>query len=720
VQQLTNDHYDDIHVGWYKSEDHKGILFSSNRTSDTLTNTSLDSTTLSSNFDIYFIDQNKVGNVLTKITNTPFVSEKKPQQYNEKYFSFLSDESGIQNRNLGYVKNIFLRDDSVYFFQDSTITNPLWNVAEINDEPDSFKVNKVYKDVGETFPQTNYVSNIEEEDIKYRSGKTAMMFLIDGYPKFFVEPVANEINEFLPPFAKTNYELFRRKQIDALLKKEKEATQKQIAKQKQFEELASDTAELIDEPILFFQSEFNTAQENNVRFSRRNDGSLVLDIVPAEEKTESVFRFNKVLPYQLKFSTDYVSAQLDNSLIMTRYQKFTPGTPVFENPALGPMITLGTGDLFENYKITGGFRFPFNFQGSEYFLAYDALKKRLDKRIMYYRNSQKRVYEDVEPFYGITRFDTPIEAKQKTNYLELRLSYPIDVIRSIRNYFAYRNERTIYLATDQSTIRIPTFNENWVMYRTEYVYDRTFKTGLNLMNGLRFKVYGEIHKEFLMKERNLFSDVDIKLPNINDAYLGIFGVDIRHYQKVHKEIIWANRFAYGSSFGTRKMVYYLGGVDSWIGLNQRFDNSIPVNQNNNYAFQTVVTNMRGFRQNIRNGNNFAVINSELRIPLFTYLMHSPIRSEFIKNFQIVAFTDVGTAWEGFNPYAKNNPLFTDTVGAPPVTVVVNYYRNPIVMGHGVGVRSILLGYFIRLDLAWGNDSGRVGKPIAYLSFSTDF
>ncbi len=720
VQQLTNDHYDDIHVGWYKSEAHKGILFSSNRTSDTLTNTSLDTTTLSGNFDIYFIDQNKVGNVLTKITNTPFVSEKQPQQYNEKYFSFLSEESGIQNRYLGYVKNIFLRDDSVYFFQDSTVTNPLWNVADIDDEPDSFKVNKIYKDVGDIFPQTNYVSNIEEEDIKYRSGKTAMMFLIDGYPKFFVEPVAAEINEFLPPFAKTNYELFRRKQIDTQLKKEKEFIQKLIAKQKQFEELASDTTELIDEPVLFFQSEFNTAQENNVRFSRRNDGSLILDIVPANEKAEPVFRFNKVLPYQLKFSTDYVSAQLDNSLIMTRYQKFAPGTPVFENPSLGPMITLGTGDLFENYKITGGFRFPFNFQSSEYFLAYDALKKRLDKRIMYYRSSQKRVYEDVEPFYGITRFITPIEAKQKTNYLELRLSYPIDVIRSIRNYFAYRNERTIYLATDQSTINIPTFNENWVMYRTEYVFDRTFKTGLNLMNGLRFKIYGEIHKEFLMKERNLFSDVNVKLPNMNDAYLGIFGVDIRHYQKVHKEIIWANRFAYGSSFGTRKMVYYLGGVDSWIGLSPRFDESIPVNQNNNYAFQTVVTNMRGFKQNIRNGNNFAVINSELRIPLFTYLIHSPIRSEFIKNFQVVGFTDVGTAWEGFNPYAKNNPLFTDTIRNPTVTVVVNYYRNPIVMGYGVGVRSILLGYFIRLDLAWGNDSGRVGRPIAYLSFSTDF
>jgi hypothetical protein len=274
------------------------------------------------------------------------------------------------------------------------------------------------------------------------------------------------------------------------------------------------------------------------------------------------------------------------------------------------------------------------------------------------------------------------------------------------------------LATDQISLNIPTYNENWLFYRTEYVFDNTIKTGMNLMNGLRFKVFGEIHKEFLMKERTVFNSVDVKLPNFNNAYLGVYGFDIRHYQKVHKEIIWANRFSYGGSFGTRKLLYYLGGVDSWIA--PRFNGEIPVNQNNNYSFQTIVTNMRGFRQNIRNGNNYAVINSELRIPLFTYLFHAPIRSAFIKNFQLVAFTDIGTAWEGFNPYSKDNPIFTGIIGAPPVTVEVDYYRNPFVTGYGAGIRSVLLGYFFRFDVAWGNDSGRVGKPMFYFSLTTDF
>lgn len=95
------------------------------------------------------------------------------------------------------------------------------------------------------------------------------------------------------------------------------------------------------------------------------------------------------------------------------------------------------------------------------------------------------------------------------------------------------------------------------------------------------------------------------------------GYDVRHYFILHKNILWANRISGASSFGQRKIAYYLGGVDSWI--NPKFDNTIPVDQNNNYAFQAIATNMRGFPINTRNGNSFMVINSELRVPLFSYL-----------------------------------------------------------------------------------------------------
>jgi hypothetical protein len=720
VQQITTDHYDDIDVSFFKSETHRGILFSSNRISDTLETKMLDSTTHSKNFDIYFYDLKKNNRILTRLTNSPFNAESNPQQYNEKYFCYISEENGIRNRYLGYFKTILARYDTVVFFRDSIVTNPKWNIDSLKNTSgnhiDSSKVLSIYKGVGEVFPQSNYVSNIVEEDISLKAGKTAAMFLIDYVPRFFIEPLPADVNEYAPDLKKTDYGKFNAKLIEQEQKKIKtEDAKAQKLKLIETGEVEEDTVEEVDEPILFFQSEFNTAPEINVRYEKNK-----FSFQDEMEKEEPLFRFNKVRPYQLRFATDYLSTQFfDNSLIATRYQKFTPGFPAFNNPpSVSALIKLGVTNLFEDYRIIGGFRMPLNFKDSEYFLAYETLKKRLDKRVMYYRRVFRESYDSEIPFYGISPSITPIEAKLITNYVDFQLNYAIDVLRSIRNSFAYRNERYVFLSTDQTSINIPVYSENWLFYRGEYVSDRTLKLGLNIQEGLKFKFFGEIHKDFTMKDKTIGDNVNIKLPSFSKNYLGVYGFDIRYYFKVHKEIIWANRFAYGGSFGTQKLIYYLGGVDSWIM--PKFNNDIPVNVNNNYAFQTIVTNMRGFSQNIRNGNNYAVINSEIRVPIFSYLINSPIRSEFIKNFQIIGFTDIGTAWEGINPYDKDNPLFTETIGKPPVTVKVNYYRNPFVTGYGFGLRSVLLGYFIRFDLGWGNDSGRVGKPIPYFSLTTDF
>jgi hypothetical protein len=725
VQQITTDHYDDLDVSFFKSETHRGIMFSSNRISDTLETKMLDSTTHSKNFDIYFYDLDKNNKVLTKLTNSSFNAETNPQQYNEKYFSYISEENGIRNRYLGYFKNILARYDTVVFFRDSIVTNPTWNLDSLKNTTDnridSSKVLSIYKDVGEIFPHTDYVSNIVEEDISMKTGKTAQMFLLDYRPKFFIEPLPAEINEFLPELKKTDYGKFNGKLIEQEQKKIKAETAQAVKlKLIQSGEAEEDTVEEVDEPVLFFQSEYNTTPEINVRYVRNK-----FAVEENEEKAEPLFRFNKVRPYQLRFATDYLSTQFfDNSLMVTRYQKFTPGYPTFNNPpSASAMIKLGVVNLFEDYRIVGGFRMPLNFKDSEYFLAYETLKKRLDKRVMYYRRTQGTTYADSSgiPFFGISPYVAPsraIESKQITNYAELQLNYAIDVLRSIRNTIAYRNERYVFLSTDQISSSIPIYAENWLFYRGEYVFDRTLKLGMNIQEGLKFKFFGEIHKDFTMKDKTIGDNINIKLPSFSKNYMGVYGFDVRYYLKLHKEIIWANRFAYGGSFGTQKLIYYLGGVDSWIM--PKFNNDIPVNNNNNYAFQTIVTNMRGFSQNIRNGNNYAVLNSEIRVPIFSYLINSPIRSEFIKNFQIVGFTDIGTAWEGTNPYDKDNPLFTETIGKPPVTVKVKYYRNPFVTGYGFGLRSVLLGYFIRFDLGWGNDSGRVGKPIPYFSLTTDF
>ena len=139
----------------------------------------------------------------------------------------------------------------------------------------------------------------------------------------------------------------------------------------------------------------------------------------------------------------------------------------------------------------------------------------------------------------------------------------------------------------------------------------------------------------------------------------------------------------------------------------------------NYQYQTLALPMRGFFYNARNGNSFAVLNTEVRIPLFRYLLNKPIRSDFVQNFQVVGFGDMGTAWTGSDPYAESNSFNTQVIQQGPITISIKNQREPIVGGYGFGLRSRLLGYFVRADWAWGVDDGRVLPSVFHFSLALD-
>ena len=59
-------------------------------------------------------------------------------------------------------------------------------------------------------------------------------------------------------------------------------------------------------------------------------------------------------------------------------------------------------------------------------------------------------------------------------------------------------------------------------------------------------------------------------------------------------------------------------------------------------------------------------------------------------------------------------------GTGPVEVKVNYFRDPLVAGYGVGLRSTILGFFLRVDYGWGIETRQVQPPIWHLALGTDF
>jgi len=116
----------------------------------------------------------------------------------------------------------------------------------------------------------------------------------------------------------------------------------------------------------------------------------------------------------------------------------------------------------------------------------------------------------------------------------------------------------------------------------------------------------------------------------------------------------------------------------------------------------------------------AVATAELRWPIFKYFINSPIKSDFIKNFQIIGFSDIGSAWNGLHPYSEENKFNEQVIVQNPLTITIDSNREPIIYGYGFGLRSRLLGYFMRADWAWGVDDGVVLPSVFYFSLSLDF
>ena len=119
-----------------------------------------------------------------------------------------------------------------------------------------------------------------------------------------------------------------------------------------------------------------------------------------------------------------------------------------------------------------------------------------------------------------------------------------------------------------------------------------------------------------------------------------------------------------------------------------------------------------------------MFNSELRVPIVSLIAKKPLKSAFLQDFQLVGFFDAGLAYNLANPFNKDNSLSKEVVNDPirqPIVVTVNYYRNPFVFGAGAGVRTNILGYFFRVDAAWGHNGLEFAKkPMWHISLSKDF
>lgn len=357
--------------------------------------------------------------------------------------------------------------------------------------------------------------------------------------------------------------------------------------------------------------------------------------------------------------------------------------------------SISMNDLLENHVIKAGGFLPTTFANNELFAEYNFNAFRIDFGARYDRKSLN------------LRDANGIAQKYRYNQVSVFASYPFSNTArfTVMPTFTSNKFYDIYSKVfDKSS--------HYGGVKAELVFDNTTSRGLNMREGTRFKVRFENH---------------VGITKASDGFNRV-SIDFRRYQKIHRDLILAGRFAFSHSGGRAPKMSVMGGMENWIGAQMnRPDREdalrlAPNVENRDIFFTEFATNLRGFEINRLSGTSYMLFSAELRIPLVKYLYRGPITSNFLRNLQFTGFTDVGTAWTGQGPFSQENSLNTQIIGEPgaPFRATVTDFRNPYLMGYGLGVRTTLFGIYAKFDYAWGIDNRVTTSPISYFTLGYDF
>jgi len=692
LEQLTNDVYDDLDASFVSFPNKSGIVFASNRPGPDAP----DADTVlpgKNRYNIFMLDY-FTKKQITQLTNLKYGNARYPMQYNVNHFTFVADENGVANRWAGFFSTQREGLDTLFYIGDEILRNPSDKeldstmVAWQRNEPDSISMFQVTKDSTYTFPITNYQSSLLETRIAGNRGQVSEVTR-QGDTKFLYKLRVDSI-------------ALRKRNVNA---RPTEYLKTIIAERRAQEGKAtiynSNTSSANRAPV--FQSEFENEQ---------NDTAAISNSI-SEIPKETILQQSKLFDYRWKFSNDYVVAGVSNNILINRYQPYAGGSGPIQlgNGAnLNLTFRASVSDLLEDIKFVGGFRLGTNLRDNDYLFGFQNFRKRFDWGLTYYRTiNHSGVGVNSNPNEGYN-------AQFNTNIYQFNGSYPLNEVKSLRATIAYRRDKIIvkpfhFFGDGQGIpesfgLAYPDISTQYALGRLEYVHDNTINPTQNIWHGLRYKVY-----------------MDINMPvndSIHPGYTYNFGFDARHYLPIYRNFIWAVRAAADFSWGNQKLIYYLGGVDGW--LSPKFNSANSPDPDQSYAFQTLAVNLRGFRQNIANGNNAFVMNSEFRLPVFSTLFNKPINNAFLRNFQLVQFIDLGSAWNGkYDNFARPGTIYTTGDANNPVSLKTKAGGiGPFAGGYGIGARSTILGYFLKVDAGWPMDVLFKGKPIYYFALGLDF
>lgn len=340
-------------------------------------------------------------------------------------------------------------------------------------------------------------------------------------------------------------------------------------------------------------------------------------------------------------------------------------------------------DMLGNHQIFVATNLLIDLRNSDYMVAYSYLPKRTDWSVSGFHVSRLLPDYDRFTYYRYRQYGAGISA-----------SYPFDKFRRI-------DTGVSILGVSQADIGDPSEppSARALLYPSiTYTKDVTTPGFLFPVGGHRFALS--------------LSGSPGNVTGEQIRFLTVLG-DARAYVSFGRGLYsFAVRTSGGVSVGPNQQLFYSSGVQNWINRNFDPNNGFPIEDISDFIFATPVLPLRGYDINAQNGSNFGLINAEFRFPLIAALLPGPIPLIPLYNIQGSVFFDAGSIWGGRGEDARFNAFTENDEG--------NRVLDDVLVGAGFGLRSILLGYPIRLDFAWPYDGRQFGRRHIYFSIGLDF
>lgn len=380
-----------------------------------------------------------------------------------------------------------------------------------------------------------------------------------------------------------------------------------------------------------------------------------------EEKLDSNGNFLKN-KYRINFSADLVYA---NAGYSTFYGLL--GTTV-----------LSFSDVLGNHRLIGVTNMQVDLKNSDYGLSYYYLANRTNLGVEIFHTAR---------FLNLTRPQRSNLFRFRNFGVVLSASYPISTFRRFDFGLSYINVSSENL----DDFREPVEKVTYINPSVSYVFDNTFWGYYSPIQGTRYRL-------------TMFGD-----PGISKSSRSFYSVvwDFRKYWRFWFDNSFVFRISGGYSGGANPQRFMLGGTQNWINRDFATGN-IPLENASDFAFLTPALPMRGYIYGEQIGTKYSLVNLELRMPVIRYLVTGPLPILF-QNILGTAFIDAGAAWND----SEKLQLFSKNEDGKVVT-------KDLLLGVGTGIRTYLLFFLARFDVAWAWDAQHFSKPKYYFSIGVDF